>query len=70
MEPLYKGQWSISIRDRLDSGASLQGTVWTVEPLYKGQVGQWSLSTRDSRMCISSFHRLAITSAWNYLLDL
>ena len=43
------------------SGASLQGTSWrqslfanTVEPLYKGQVGdspclpiQWSLSTRD-----------------------
>ena len=45
----------------LYSGASLQGTCWggsfvsyTVEPLYKGQVGvgplsliQWSLSTRD-----------------------
>ena len=53
MEPLYKGQvgvfyiqWSLSTRDKLGcsiySGASLQGTSWgvlyTVEPLYKGQV--------------------------------
>ena len=38
-EPLYKGQvgeWSLSTRDRLGSGASLQGTGW-----------EWSLSTRD-----------------------
>ena len=39
MKPLYKGQ--------VESGASLQGTGWGVEPLYKGQVGEWSLSTRD-----------------------
>ena len=50
MEPLYKGQvveWSLSTRDKLYSGASLQGTSCRVEPLYKGQVVEWSLSTRD-----------------------
>ena len=38
LEPLYKGQvvqWSLSTRDKLYSGASLQGTSCTVEPLYK-----------------------------------
>ena len=48
MESLYKGHTGPYSR------ASLQGTSWgrvlTVEPLYKGQVGdgslQWSLSTR------------------------
>ena len=39
MKPLYKGQ--------VGSGASLQGTGWGVEALYKGQVREWSLSTRD-----------------------
>ena len=51
--PLSLIQWSLSTRDKLGmgplslySGASLQGTSWgwvlcpyTVEPLYKGQVG-------------------------------
>ena len=54
------------------SGASLQGTSWgwvlvsyTVEPLYKGQVGdgslsliQWSLSTRD-KLGTGPFSRLS-----------
>ena len=50
VEPLYKGQalqWSLSTRDKLFSGASLQGTSSSVEPFYKGQALQWSLSTRD-----------------------
>ena len=78
----YIVQWNLSTRDRLGmgvlcpsySGASLQGKVgdrvlFTVEPLYKGQVGDrgplslihWSLFTRH-KLGTGSFIRWSLST--------